>query len=63
MNLFKNLLGATVAIVATPVALVGDIVSLPGTAYDNEDPFKWTRAMLTGAGACIDEAIKPERAQ
>jgi hypothetical protein len=62
MNLLKNLLGAAVATVATPVALVADIVTLPASAYDNTDPFARTSKMLGAVGDCINEAVKPERA-
>lgn len=61
MNLLKNLIGTGVAVLATPVALVADLATLPASAYDNKDPFARTGKMLGAAGECINEAVEPER--
>lgn len=56
-----NVVKAGVALAASPVALVADIVTLPSTAYDGKPAFGRTGKMLDAAGSCISEAVKPER--
>jgi hypothetical protein len=60
MNFLKNLLGAGAAVLASPVALVADVMTLPASAYDDKEPFARTGKMLAAAGACVNEAVKPE---
>jgi hypothetical protein len=60
-NTLTNVVKAGVAVVASPVALVADIVTLPGSACDpNAGPFDRTSSVLNAAGRCIAEAIKPD---
>lgn len=60
-NALANVAKAGIAVAASPVALVADIVTLPGSACDpHAGPFDRTAAMLNAAGKCISEAVKPE---
>lgn len=56
---FTNVAKAGVAVAATPVALVVDVVTLPVSAYDDKHPFRVTKRMLGVANDCIDEATQP----
>lgn len=58
-----NVAKAGIAVAASPVALVADIVTLPAAAYDDKPPFGRTGKMLNAAGKCITEAVKPESAK
>lgn len=56
-----NLLKAAVAVVASPVALVVDIVTLPASAErPTRGAFDRTAAMLDAAGENMKQAIKGE---
>jgi hypothetical protein len=59
LNVLTNITRAGVAVVAAPVALVADIVTLPSSAYEDKHPFRRTGKMLTAAGKCVVEATKP----
>ena len=59
-GMLENLAKAAVSVVAAPVALVADIVTLPASAEDpHRDPFGRTAALLGNAGDCMKEAVKP----
>lgn len=63
MSLFSsltNVVKAGIAVTVSPVALVADIVTLPGSAVDNKPPFARTAKMLNAAGECISQAVKSE---
>lgn len=54
-----NLLKAAVAIVAAPVALVVDIVTLPASAeHPTRGAFDRTATMLDAAGENMKQAVK-----
>lgn len=56
-----NLLKAAVAVVAAPVALVLDIVTLPASAeHPTRGAFDRTAAMLDAAGDNMKQAVKKE---
>lgn len=56
-NLFK----AAIAVAATPVALVVDIVTLPASAeHPTRGAFDRTAAMLDAAGENVKQAVKGE---
>jgi hypothetical protein len=62
MRFLINLTKAAVAVVATPVALVADVLTLPASSMDPyRGPFDRTGRMLNRVGECIDEATKPEQ--
>jgi hypothetical protein len=62
LNLLTNVAKAGVALVAAPVALVADIVTLPASADDPcRGPFERTGKTLNAAGDCMKEAIKPTK--
>lgn len=57
--MFRNLLKAAVAVVAAPVALVVDIVTLPASAeHPTRCAFDRTAAMLDAAGDNMKQAVK-----
>lgn len=57
--MFGNLLKAAVAVVAAPVALVVDIVTLPASAeHSTCGAFDRTAAMLDAAGDNMKQAVK-----
>lgn len=63
-SMLTNLAKAAVSVVAAPVALVVDVVTLPACAYSDSDrgPFGRTGAMLDSAGDALKEAVKVDRA-
>jgi hypothetical protein len=62
-DILANVVKAGVAVVASPVALVADIVTLPSTALDGKPAFGRTGKMLGAAGDCISEAVRPVGAE
>lgn len=57
--MLDNLLKAAVAIVAAPVALVVDIVTLPASAeHPTRGAFDRTAAMLDAAGDNMKQTVK-----
>jgi hypothetical protein len=58
-NCLTNVSKAGVAVAASPVALVADLVTLPASACDNKPAFGRTGKMLNAAGACITKAVEP----
>lgn len=59
--MFGNLLKAAIAVVAAPVALVVDIVTLPASAeHPIRGAFDRTAAMLDAAGDNMKQAVKKE---
>lgn len=63
MSILKNLAKSAIAVAATPIAFVVDVVHLPSSAYYNGDPLERTKAIARKASDAFDEAIKPERKQ
>lgn len=60
-KMLSNLTKAAVAVVATPAAVVADIVTLPASSMDfRRGPFDKTAAMLKRVGDCVEEATKPD---
>lgn len=57
-GLLTNLAKATVAVIATPVALAVDVVALPFDATSDKDAFSRTSEMLDAAGNAIKESVK-----
>ena len=57
-SILTNLTKSAVAVVATPVALVADVLTLPSSAMDGRDAFGKTGQMLDAAGKAITEATK-----
>ncbi len=55
--MFTELFKAATALVATPVALAADLLTLPA----NDDPFRRTGDMLNFVGDNFKEAIKVEK--
>jgi hypothetical protein len=60
-----NLLKATIAVAATPVTAVVDVVMFipDACSYDKkrDTPFSRTGALLGTAGEAFTDAVKPER--
>lgn len=57
----SNLAKAAVSVALTPVAFAVDIAKLPASALDpHKHPFEETKGMLSNAGDCVKEAVKPE---
>ena len=63
MSIFANLTKACVGVVASPVMLVADLLTLPSSAYDNKPAFGRTAKTLNAAGDCLAAAIKPKQEQ
>jgi hypothetical protein len=62
VNVLVNVTKAAVATIATPVALVADVLTLPASSMDPyRGPFDRTSAQLRRVGECMDAATKPER--
>jgi len=60
--MFGNLLKAVVAVAASPVALVVDIVTLPESSCDiNKGAFDRTSALLKAAGDNVMKAVDGDR--
>lgn len=59
MNMLLNLTKAAVSVAVAPVALVADICTLPSSGYNDTPPFARTGGLLSNAGACVREAVKP----
>lgn len=60
--MLKNLFKAAVATVATPIALVADIVTLPASAMDHrKSPFEKTEAMVKAVANNINDAVDPKK--
>ena len=59
--MITNLFKAMVSIAVTPLTVVVDIATLPGSAMDNKDAFHRTSKLLSNASKCLDEAIKPNK--
>jgi hypothetical protein len=57
-SIITNLTKAAVAVVATPVALVVDVVKLPVTAFEDRDPFTNTSKMLNSVGKSVSKAVE-----
>ena len=60
-NLITNLAKAAVAVAATPIALVADVLTLPASATNNDDPFGLTEATVKAAKDAFDAAVKPTK--
>jgi hypothetical protein len=58
MNLFTNLIKATVVTVVTPVTLIADVLTLPSTAFHGKPPFGRTEDMLDRAADAFKAAVK-----
>jgi hypothetical protein len=54
-----NLVKATVSVALTPAAVAVDVVTLPITSSNGEEPFEVTSALLKNAGECVSQAVKP----
>lgn len=59
-SILSNLAKAAVAVAVTPVTLAVDIVSLPGTAYGDGEPFEHTAKALGQASKAFDAAVDLE---
>lgn len=57
-SMLTNIAKAAVSVVAAPVALVVDVITLPSTAMEGKDPFARTGAILNSAGNAINAAVK-----
>jgi len=57
MGLFSGLLKSAVRVVATPIAVVADVVALPFEDLGKE-PFSRTEKTLEQAGKDFDQAFK-----
>lgn len=60
LNCLTNVVKAGVAVAASPVAAVADVLTLPSTAYDGKPAFGKTAAMLNAAGKCMTEATRAD---
>jgi len=61
-GVLESLAKAAVATVATPVALVVDVVTLPDSAMDlNKGPFDRTGKMLDAIGENLSNAVEPKK--
>lgn len=49
---------AAVAVTLSPVALAVDIVTLPVSAENGDEPFKRTEKLLSSAGENVSKALK-----
>ena len=62
MNMLASLTKSIVAAVATPVAVVADVLTLPASSMDpHRGPFDRTAAILRAVGENFNAAVKPER--
>jgi len=59
LRTLTNLTKAAAAVVITPAAIVADVLTLPGSAFDNKAPFHRTGRLLSAAGRAAAEAVKP----
>lgn len=55
-NLFKSAL----AVIATPVALIADVLTLPSTAYNDTQPFAHTAKKLNQAAEAFNASVAPQ---
>lgn len=61
-KMLSNLAKATVSVAVTPITVVADTVMLIPDACDGDKPaFSRTGAMLSNAGECLEEAVKPDK--
>lgn len=58
-DILTNVVKAGLAVVASPVALVADLATLPSSSFDGKPPFGRTGKLLGTAGDCITAAVKP----
>jgi hypothetical protein len=63
MSIFTNLTKACIGVIAAPVMVMADVLTLPSSAMDGRGPFDRTAKTLGAAGDALAEAIKPERGQ
>lgn len=63
MSIFANLTKACIGVVAAPVMIVADVLTLPSSAMDGRGPFDRTAKTLGAAGDALAEAIKPQKEQ
>lgn len=62
LNMLTNLTNAAVAVVASPLAIAADVLTLPASSMDpHRGPFDRTAKVLSAAGQCFKEAVKPEK--
>jgi hypothetical protein len=61
-NILSSLTKAAVAVVATPVALAVDVLTLPASSMDpHRGPFDRTEEMLDAVGKNISAAVKEDQ--
>jgi hypothetical protein len=60
LDIATNLVKASVAAAAAPIALVADVVTLPASAeHPTRGPFDRTCQMLEAAGDAVKQAVAP----
>lgn len=56
-----NILKAATSVALTPVAVVADVLTMPASAERGDaHPFGRTGALLSNAGECIADAVRPD---
>lgn len=60
-KMIENLSKAAVSVAVTPVTLIADTVAVSIDADGNKPAFHRTANMLSNAGECTKEALKPEK--
>jgi hypothetical protein len=63
LSCLANVVKASFAVAASPVALIADLATLPASAEYDRHPFERTGKMLGAAGRCMSEAVKPEKGE
>ena len=58
-GMFEDLVKAAVAVVATPVAVVADVVTLGGSLTDRDKPY--TAEQVSNVVKNLENAAKPNR--
>lgn len=59
-NMLSNLTKAVVSVAVVPVAVVADTIMLIPDCENHKGEFSRTGKLLKNAGACLDEATKPD---
>ena len=60
LSLLTNLTKATVALAATPITVVADVLTLPASSYNpHRGPFDKTAALVSASAKAFKAAVKP----
>lgn len=59
--MIRELLKATISVALTPVSVVADVVRIPLTGYNDDHPFKLTKALIENAARQVSKAVGDEK--